>query len=121
MYGNSTTDIDLETFVSRYGHLLAGGYADGYAGSGDAPEASGLASVEAFSAWEGDYAEEDVKALLRLTDGRYATLTASCDTSGYDCIGYVDWNYYERFEDAVMFGLDDNARKTLFPEDYDES
>jgi hypothetical protein len=119
MYGNNITDIDLEAFISDYRYLLADGSAVYYAGSGQAPEAAGLASLEAFSAWEGDCAEEDVWALLRLVDGRYAVLCASCDTSGYDCIGSVDWNYYERFEDAVKLGLDENGRKRLFPKEYD--
>lgn len=123
MYGTTNTDMDLQGFISCYGHLLQGGYASDYARSQEeAPEPSAFESLEAFSAWEGSYAEEDVSALLRLKDGRYATVVASCDATGYDCIGYVDWHYAETFEEAVLFGLDENARKLLFPEENtDES
>lgn len=119
MYGSTNTDMDLEGFIRNYSHLLSGGYGVRYAmdDSGEAPEAAGLASLEAFSAWTGDYAEEDVHALLRLADGRYATVSASCDSTGYDCRGYVDWRYSESFEDAVMFGLTENGRELLFPEE----
>jgi hypothetical protein len=116
-YGELSTDIDLEQFLDEYSYLFKGGYALDYAGSGQAPEPFEVESLEAFSAWRGDYAEEDVQALLRLKDGRYATLSASCDTSGYDCIGSVDWRYAETFEEAVLFGLDENARRVLFPEE----
>lgn len=118
MYGTTNTDMDLQGFISCYGYLLHGGYASDYAGSQEeAPEADALASLEAFSAWTGDYAEEDVEALLRLKDGRYATVVASCDTSGYDCIGHVDWYYADTLEEAVMFGLDEGSRSRLFPQE----
>lgn len=123
MYGTTNTDMDLERFVRNYSHLLAGGYAVSYAsGEEEAPEADALASLEAFSAWTGDCAEEDVHALLRLKDGRYATVSASCDSTGYDCRGCVDWHYAETFEEAVLFGLTQNGRSLLFPEEStDES
>jgi len=123
MYGNTIIDMDLEGFISRYGHLLSGGRALGWnSGEEEAPEPSALASLEAFSAWKGSYAEEDVHALLRLKDGRYATVSASCDSTGYDCLGHVDWYYAETLEQAVMFGLTENGRSLLFPEENtDES
>jgi hypothetical protein len=122
MYGDEIKieDLDLEEFISGFGHLLKDGYASAYApdGSEEPPEASALASLEAFRAWHGSYAEEDVQALLRLKDGRWATVMASCDSSGYDCIGYVDWYYADTFEQAILFGLDQGARDNLFPKDF---
>jgi hypothetical protein len=118
-YGDSISCETLDEFINQYGHLLAGGHVFDYVSSEQVPEADALASLEAFSAWEGDYAEEDVQALLRLKDGRYATVVASCDSTGYDCQGYVDWHIAETFEEAVLFGLDESARKNLFPQEDD--
>lgn len=119
-YGKIKTELSLEQFVENYSYLLAGGYATDYAETGEAsPEPLAFESLEAFSAWYGDYAEEDVYALLRMKDGRYATLTASCDTTGYDCKGYVSWHYYATLEEAVNFGLTEGARDALFGEEDD--
>lgn len=120
-YGDSITCETVDEFINQYGHLLAGGHVFDYVSSEQAPEADALASLEAFSAWRGDYAEEDVEALLRLKDGRYATVVASCDTTGYDCRGYVDWHIAETFEEAVAFGLGEGARSRLFPEDEENN
>ena len=44
-----------------------------------------VAAVLASSVEHGDYAETDCAALLRLTDGRHVFMSASCDTTGWDC------------------------------------
>lgn len=118
MYGDRTNAMDLEEFIHDFHYLFKGGYALYFqSDEDDAPDPSTFESLEDFSMWRGSYAEEDVCALLRLKDGRYAALDASCDSTGYDCIGHVTWTYHSSYDEAVKRGLTKYNREALFGKD----
>ncbi|MFE5332512.1 hypothetical protein ACFRCG_39660 [Embleya sp. NPDC056575] len=70
--------------------------------------------AEVTHAWarQGDYAELNLAALMRLTDGSWAAVAAWCDTSGWDCQSGVDWAVGTR-EHVISQGLDLESRRHL--------
>ena len=65
--------------------------------------------------WHGSseegYASVDIAGLFELNDGRYATLVAGCDTTGWDCQSSVTWSkQFATLDEAVLYGLDQEAR-----------
>ncbi len=58
------------------------------------------------------YAQRDVVLLAELTDG-WATLTAWCDTTGWDCQSGGSWKWAATKEDAIRNGLDKEGRIRL--------
>ena len=75
-------------------------------------DADDVASVERAHISYGDYAEEDVFALVILNDGRYAACEAWCDTTGFDCQSNTIWSL-GRYADVTRFGMSDIARERL--------
>lgn len=60
------------------------------------------------------FASTNLAALGRLHgDGGWFTVVAWCDTSGFDCMGQVDWHRADTREQAIRFGLDREARAHL--------
>jgi hypothetical protein len=51
--------------------------------------------------------------LFRLKDGRYASLEAGCDYTGWDCQSGGDANVGTTKEDVIRFGLTLDARRRL--------
>lgn len=52
-------------------------------------------------------------AVVRLTDGRWASLSAWADTTGWGCQDGVTWHIGESQEQVERWGLDDDGRKAL--------
>ena len=60
------------------------------------------------------YAEMDLAAVMRLKDGRWATVHAGTDTTGWGCHGdYVRWYVGPTLEDAIYNGLTNESRRWL--------
>lgn len=60
------------------------------------------------------YADTDLAALIELTDGRWATLHAGNDTSGWGCMGdYVEWRIFDTRGEAIIMGLTNESRGWL--------
>lgn len=66
--------------------------------------------------WDG-YSPEgggsvSIAALFRLTDGRYATLMAGADYTGWDCQSYMTWSkQFDTKAEALTQGLDKYVRE----------
>lgn len=58
------------------------------------------------------WASKDVVVLVELVDG-WATLTAWCDTTGFDCQSGGIWKWAATKEDAIQNGLDKEGRIRL--------
>ncbi|MDF2969248.1 MAG: hypothetical protein K0Q93_3026 [Nocardioidaceae bacterium] len=71
-----------------------------------------IVSVEALRVIRGDYAETDVYALLKLTDG-WGTVQAWCDTTGWDCRSGGQWKWAATREEAIANGLGKAERAAL--------
>ena len=84
------------------------GYADGF-------DMDDVAEVLASYCQPGrdGYANTDVHGLFRLKDGRYATLSAWCDTTGWDCQAAGHGEVYATLEEAKRLGLTLEERERL--------
>jgi hypothetical protein len=61
-----------------------------------------------------DYDDTDFAALVELTGGRWATLHAGNDTSGWGCFGdYVRWRVFSSRDEAIAMGLTNESRRWL--------
>ena len=65
--------------------------------------------------WHGDssegYASASISALFQLAGGKYATLVAWCDTTGWDCRSSVTWSkQFDTLAEALSQGLDSEGR-----------
>lgn len=93
--------------MSDYDWEEAFGYADGYSNSDVA---------EVLTAWadspEG-YGSLNMAALFRLADGRYATLTAWADTTGWGCQEGGRSYVTATLQEAVDRGLTEEERGLL--------
>lgn len=58
------------------------------------------------------YGSTDVILLAELTDG-WATLTAWCDTTGWDCQSGGEWKWAATRDEAIRNGLDKEGRGRL--------
>lgn len=73
-----------------------------------------IAEIEAvWTACNVDYADSEIVALFRLTDGRYATVTAWSDSSGWGCQDATYWKIAANRDEAIMYGLDNEGRERL--------
>lgn len=61
---------------------------------------------------EGDYAETELWAVVRLKDGRFGYIHGGCDTTGWDCQSSADGFTADTVE-AIIAGLDDEAMRRL--------
>jgi hypothetical protein len=59
------------------------------------------------------YAQIDVLAIGKLKDGRWFSLSAGCDTTGWDCQAWGDASVATSLDNIVRFGLDDRDRERL--------
>lgn len=73
-----------------------------------------IARVDAFYVSPyGDWNDQDVVALVALTDGSWAALTAWCDTTGWCCQSGAVWRWARTRDDAIRLGLDREGRHRL--------
>lgn len=61
----------------------------------------------------GDYAEIDMCAIMRLTKGRWATLEAYCDTTGWGCQDGGEISIGDDYQSIIYFGMGDQMRRRL--------
>lgn len=66
-----------------------------------------------YASVEGEYEGPPWVALVELWDGRFATVTAGCDYTGWDCQAGGWALVAASLEEAVRFGLDEVARERL--------
>lgn len=66
-------------------------------------------SVEAFQ----EYADQDIRAVMRLHDGRWACVESWSDSSGYGCQDSTMWHVGGSLQDVVRWGLEDEGRRRL--------
>ncbi len=62
---------------------------------------------------EFEYLNTDYVALIELQDGRWATVHAGNDTTGWGCNDYVDWRIFRTKEEAIGQGLTEESRRKL--------
>jgi hypothetical protein len=75
------------------------------------PAAEDIAEITHFWGMSPEgYASTALAVLGRLVDDRWFSCNASCDTSGFDCRGYVDWHVANTREGAIALGLDKESR-----------
>ena len=75
--------------------------------------ADDIAEVVRFAVVGGDWAEEDLMAIVRLEDGRFVAMEGACDTTGWDCQAHLDATLHDTVEDAWMNGLTQDARAAI--------
>jgi hypothetical protein len=102
--------ITVESFLERFEFLLD---------ETGAPRKEQIVAVEYWFAEYGSYAETDIAAVFALTDGRWASLTSWCDTTGYGCQDGTDWVITDTLQAAVN-SLDRGARVRLGLENDNE-
>lgn len=67
------------------------------------------------------YYDTDLAALMVLNDGRWATLHAGNDTTGWGCHGdYIHWRIFATRAEAISQGLTNESRRWLKLELDDE-
>lgn len=60
------------------------------------------------------YYDTDLAALVELHSGKWATLHAGNDTTGWGCHGdYVDWRIFASRDEAIRMGLTNQSRVWL--------
>lgn len=59
-----------------------------------------------------EWADQAMAALMRLRDGRWASVETWSDSSGYGCRDGTTWHIGSR-EDVIRWGLSDEARRNL--------
>lgn len=57
------------------------------------------------------YGQIEIHALFELGDGKFACLSAGCDTSGWDCQAGGEGTVHDSLDHAVTFGLTDDVRR----------
>jgi hypothetical protein len=63
---------------------------------------------------DGGYDDTDYAALVELWDGRWATVHAGNDSTGWGCQGdYVDWRIFKTRDEAIAQGLTNESRRWL--------
>jgi hypothetical protein len=102
----TTTPPTLDEFLTEWGFLLT---------EPGAPDRDEITSIDAYWHWheEDGGSESDLAALLRLTGGRWASLTSWCDYTGYGCQDGTDWRVFATRGEALTQGLDLEARRRL--------
>jgi hypothetical protein len=92
------------------------GYEGGTANNG--PQPFTVEQVTRVIWWHSESSEGvDIAGLFELTDGRYASVVAGCDTTGWDCQSSVTWSkQFNTLDEAVTFGLDRSAREQYLAE-----
>lgn len=60
-----------------------------------------------------EYADQTMQAVMRLKDGRWASVDTWSDSSGYGCQDGTTWHIGATFDDVARWGLTDEARKHL--------
>jgi hypothetical protein len=69
--------------------------------------------VEVLAYDEGQPDEQDWICVVKLDDGRYASLWGGCDYTGWDWQGGSDSAVADNMGDIFMFGLEENQRERL--------
>jgi hypothetical protein len=73
-----------------------------------------IAEIEAvWTQCEVDYADSSIVALMRTKDGRYVTLEAWSDSSGWGCQDATYWKIAPTRDEAIRLGLDNEGRARL--------
>lgn len=73
-----------------------------------------------ITADEGINDSEDWIIVVELNDGRFASLRAGCDYTGWDCRSWGDGNVAESLEKIIRFGLSNTERtRLLIPQPTD--
>ncbi len=72
-----------------------------------------IARIDVSYLARGDHAAKDIVLLVELTDGSWATCMAWCDTTGWGCQDSVEWKWAKTRDDAITYGLDQEARTKL--------
>lgn len=69
--------------------------------------------TEVLHSHEGERDEDDWICVVKLNDGRYASLIAGCDYTGWDCRSGGKCFVSNNLEQLLIYGLDDEHRNTL--------
>ena len=74
-----------------------------------------IADVLAFDAYspEGGGGSLDAVAVVQLTDGTFAALTAYADYTGWGCQADAQWRWARTKGDVIRYGLDNEGRNRL--------
>lgn len=59
-----------------------------------------------------EYADQTMCAVMKLKDGRYASVETWSDSSGYGCRDGTDW-FIGGYSDVIAWGLSDESRTRL--------
>jgi hypothetical protein len=70
----------------------------------------------AFALMEGEHDESDWIAVVRLKDGRFASVSAGCDYTGWDCRASGRAYVGDDLENLIRFGLDNDQRRRIIEE-----
>jgi hypothetical protein len=62
---------------------------------------------------DGEHDERDWVAVLKLRDGRYASISAGCDYTGWDCQANGHAQVARKKKDIIRFGLTEDERERL--------
>jgi hypothetical protein len=73
-----------------------------------------VAEIIAISDGQND--EEDWVGAFRLSDGRYAFISAWCDYTGWGCRDGGLARVADTLDDLIRLGMGDEDRKRLFPD-----
>lgn len=79
---------------------------------GSSLEYTDIRFIYAYFVGENDYAPWLL--LAELWNGKFVTLAAGCDYTGWDCRSWGESNVFDNIRDAVFLGFDAAQRRTLF-------
>lgn len=102
-----TDDIEFDEYLwsALYDYANQGG---------QIPEPGQIAEITNLWATSPEgYGSTDINILGRLADGRWFTIVAWSDTTGFGCQENVDWRIADSREIAISQGLDKEARAHL--------
>lgn len=72
-----------------------------------------LGVVEVVASSDGEADESKWLAILRLSDGRYAFLSAGCDYTGWDCSADGSLDYADSLPELCRMNMNDEQRHRL--------
>lgn len=110
-------EVDIKNFKKNYDWVEAFKY-----GSNPTKVAESLASTDSFSIEnvknvicfsEGENDGADWICVVELDDGRFASLSAWCDYTGWGCREGGRSNVGTSLQEILQFGLDDEQRNRL--------
>lgn len=84
---------------------------EGFRGSIDEFSFADVAEVIGYV--DGEYDEDNWLAVVRLGDGRFVSIVAGCDYSGWDCCSHMSSAVAASLAELVRWGLSPEERERL--------